>query len=121
MTNSLIPVFDLGGVFFDWNPMYLFRKLFKTEEEAQWFYDNICDGLWNLEFDAGKIYKEGIQEKVNQFPQYFDQISAFDKRWHEMLAGLFDGTIDIHSELVDAEIPTFAITNFSREKFHECL
>ena len=38
-----------------------------------------------------------------------------------MVAGLFQGTLDIQDELVAAEIPTFAITNFSREKFHECL
>ncbi|RZA06784.1 MAG: HAD family phosphatase, partial [Proteobacteria bacterium] len=39
MTDTLIPVFDLGGVFVDWNPMYLFRKLFETEEDAQWFHE----------------------------------------------------------------------------------
>jgi len=121
MSDYLIPVFDLGGVFIDWNPMYLFRKLFETEEEAQWFYDHVCTGMWNIDFDAGKSYAEGIQEKTNQFPQYFDQISAFDRRWHEMVKGTIQGTIDIHNELIATEIPTFAITNFSREKFHECL
>ncbi len=29
--------------------------------------------------------------------------------------------MSIQDELIDASIPTFAITNFSREKFHECL
>ncbi|MFT6656862.1 HAD family hydrolase [Maritalea sp.] len=121
MSDYLVPVFDLGGVFIDWNPMYLFRKLFDTEEDAQWFHDHVCTSLWNIEFDAGKSYAEGIQEKTNQFPQYFEQISAFDRRWHEMISGLIEGTIDIQNELIEAEIPTFAITNFSREKFHECL
>ena len=60
MTDTLVPVFDLGGVFVDWNPMYLFRKLFETEEEAQWFQDTICTKDWNLEFDAGDIYAEGV-------------------------------------------------------------
>lgn len=121
MNDSLIPVFDLGGVFIDWNPMYLFRKLFDTEEEAQWFYDHVCTGRWNFDFDAGKSYAEGVQEKANAFPQYYEQIRAFDLRWHEMVKGLFEGTLAIQDELVAAEIPTFAITNFSREKFHECL
>ena len=31
MSDYLVPVFDLGGVFVDWNPMYLFRKLFRSE------------------------------------------------------------------------------------------
>ena len=48
--DTLIPVFDLGNVFVDWNPMYLFRKLFDTEEEAQWFhaeYLHARTGIWN--------------------------------------------------------------------------
>ena len=32
MSDYLVPVFDLGGVFVDWDPMYLFRKLFETGE-----------------------------------------------------------------------------------------
>ena len=43
-----IPVFDLGGVFVDWNPMYLVRKLFPTEEDAQWFRDNVESTGFNL-------------------------------------------------------------------------
>ena len=31
MHDTIIPVFDLGGVFVDWNPMFLFRKLFDSE------------------------------------------------------------------------------------------
>ena len=69
MTDTLIPVFDLGGVFVEWNPMCLFRKLFDTEEEAQWFHDNICTKDWNLEFDAGDIFAEGVARLITRFPQ----------------------------------------------------
>ena len=34
-------VFDLGGVLIDWNPRYLFRKVFKTEEEVEEVVDHI--------------------------------------------------------------------------------
>jgi len=30
-------VFDLGGVLIDWNPDYVFNKIFSTEEELQWY------------------------------------------------------------------------------------
>ena len=66
MDDHIIPVFDLGGVFVDWNPMYLFRKLFDSEEDAQWFHDHICTGDWNLEFDAGEIYAEAGDELVDE-------------------------------------------------------
>lgn len=121
MQDTLIPVFDLGGVFVDWNPMYLFRKLFPTEEEAQWFWDNICTKDWNLEFDAGDIFAEGVAELITRYPRYWREIQAFDLRWKETVGEFIQGTIDIHDELIAAEIPTFAITNFSWEKWVSCL
>ena len=121
MTDTLVPVFDLGGVFVDWNPMYLFRKLFETEEEAQWFQDTICTKDWNLEFDAGDIYAEGVAKLITRYPKYWREIQAYDKRWKETLGDFIQGTIDIHDELVAQDIPTFAITNFSWEKWVSCL
>ena len=117
MDDHIIPVFDLGGVFVDWNPMYLFRKLFDSEEDAQWFHDHICTGDWNLEFDAGEIYAEGVAKLVTRFPKYWREIKAYDERWAETFGPHIQGTIDIHNELVDQDIPTFAITNFSWEKW----
>jgi len=121
MSETLVPVFDLGGVFVDWNPMYLFRKLFPTEEEAQWFQDNICTKDWNLEFDAGDIYAEGVAKLITRYPRYWREIQAYNLRWKETLGDFIQGTIDIHDELVEAEVPTFAITNFSWEKWVSCL
>lgn len=119
--DTLIPVFDLGGVFVDWNPLHLFRKLFETEEEAIWFKENICTLDWNLEFDAGDIYAEGVAKLITRFPRYWREIQAYDLRWKETINGFFQGTINIHDELIAAEIPTFAITNFSWEKWVSCL
>ncbi len=117
MSDFLIPVFDLGGVFIDWNPLNLYRKIFETEEEAVWFVENVYSGLWNLEFDAGKLYADGIAELCAKFPAYTDQITAYDKRWIETIAGIFEGTVAIHEELIAQDLPTFAITNYSKEKF----
>ena len=121
MSETLVPVFDLGGVFVDWNPMYLFRKLFDTEEEAQWFQDNVCTLEWNLEFDAGDIYAEGVARLISRFPKYWREIQAYDARWKETFKGFIEGTIAIHDELIAAEVPTFSITNFSWEKWITCL
>ena len=35
-------VFDFGGVLVDWNPRYLYRKIFATEEEMEWFLSQVC-------------------------------------------------------------------------------
>lgn len=117
MGEPLVPVFDLGGVFIDWNPLHLFRKLFETEEEAQWFQDHICTLDWNLGFDAGEIYAEGVARLITRFPRYWREIQAYDQRWVETIGETYQGTVDIHDELIAADLPTFAITNFSWEKW----
>jgi len=116
-----IPVFDIGNVFVEWDPMLLFRKLFETEEDAQWFHDTVCTRDWNLEFDAGDSFDEGVARLITRFPRYWRQIQAFDERWKETVGPFIDGTIAIHDELIAADVPTFAITNFSREKWISCL
>ncbi len=117
MSKNLIPVFDLGGVFLDWDPLHLFRKIFKTEEEARWFHQNICTPEWNIEFDRGIRFEDGVNTLIPQHPKYWREILAYDARWKEMIADVFQGTIDIHNELISANIPTYAITNFSIEKW----
>lgn len=116
-----IPVFDLGGVFVDWNPMYLFRKLFDSEEDAQWFRDNVYSDGFNLELDAGDSYAQAVVRLSARFPKYWREIHAYDQRWKETVGDFIQGTIDIHDELIAADIPTFAITNFSWEKWASCL
>ena len=118
MTDDLlVPVFDLGGVLFDWSPMYLYRKLFETEEEALWFHENVCTPDWNLGLDAGRPYAEAVAEKQARFPKYWREIGAYDTRWKEMIGGVIEGTCTIQDELIDAELPVFSITNFSWEKW----
>lgn len=121
MHDTLVPVFDLGGVFIEWSPMRLFRKLFATEEEAQWFWDNVCTKDWNLAFDAGDIFSEGVARLITRFPRYWREIQAFDLRWKETCGDFIHGTLAIHDELIAEEVPTFAITNFSWEKWVSCL
>ena len=56
-------VFDLGNVLIDWDPRYLYRKLFQTDEEVEWFLENICDHDWNLKHDSGQLFSKGILER----------------------------------------------------------
>lgn len=35
-TNTVI--FDLGGVLIDWNPRYLYRKVFQDEARMEYFF-----------------------------------------------------------------------------------
>ena len=116
MINTII--FDLGAVLIDWNPDYLYRKLFIDEEEMKNFLATICTSEWNEEQDAGRPLQEGTEILVKQFPQHETNIRAFYDRWHEMLGEPFWDTVDIFRELKDSgKYKIYALTNWSAETF----
>ena len=78
-------VFDLGGVLIDWNPDYVFKTIFKKDEERKKFYEEICTADWNEEQDAGRTIQEGTDLLIKQFPDHEANIRAFYDRWPEML------------------------------------
>lgn len=121
MSPTLTPVFDIGGVFIEWNPLHLYRKMFPSEKEAQWFVANICTPAWNLSLDAGVPYAEAVTERCARFPRFWREIQAYDTRWEEMVPHLYEDTIAIHAHLVEQGIKTYAITNFSAEKWVQML
>jgi len=51
-------LFDLGGVFFDWDPHYFYKDIFKDKEERDNFLNNICNDEWNIQQDAGRLIKD---------------------------------------------------------------
>jgi FMN phosphatase YigB (HAD superfamily) len=117
MTTPLIPVFDLGGVFVDWSPRHLYEKFYGDADKARWFLAHVYSDKWNLEFDAGKPFSEGVAELSGRFPEHHEAIEAFDTQWRDTVGGFFHDTIALHAELVEAGLRTYAITNFSAEKF----
>ena len=36
-------LFDLGGVFFDWDPNHFFRDIFDKAEEREYFLTEVCN------------------------------------------------------------------------------
>ena len=110
-------VFDLGAVLIDWNPRYLYRKLFAEESEMERFLATVCTPEWNLQMDGGKPFAQGCAERTVQFPQYAAQIKAFDTRWGEMMGDAIEGTVQILRELKQQGTPVYALTNWSAEKF----
>lgn len=111
-------IFDLGAVLIDWNQRHLYRKIFKKEEEMEWFLANVCTGEWNEEQDAGRPFEEAVKIQTQLFPQYAKEIEAFWKRWPEMMAGPIDGTVKIFEVLKKSnQYKFYALTNWSAETF----
>jgi 2-haloacid dehalogenase len=111
-------VFDLGGVLIDWNPRYLYRKIFKTEEEVDWFLQNICTAEWNDQQDAGRSFEEATRELIERYPEYEHAIAAWYGRWQETISGPIHGTVQILEQIKASEkFRLYALTNWSAETF----
>jgi len=111
-------IFDLGGVLVDWNPKYVYRTLFKTEEEVDWFLQNITTMEWNVEQDGGRSIAAANELLISQYPEHKENILAYYGRWTEMLGGPIQETVDILKQLVDSKkYRMLALTNWSAETF----
>jgi 2-haloacid dehalogenase len=111
-------IFDLGGVLIDWNPRYLYRKIFKTEEEVTWFLNNICTSEWNDQQDAGRSFDEATRELIEKHPEYKEPITAWYGRWQETIAGSIPGTVEILKRIRESKkYRLYALTNWSAETF----
>jgi 2-haloacid dehalogenase len=112
-------VFDFGGVLLEWNPRYLYAKIFADPAEMEWFLANVCTGDWNVAQDKGRPWPEAEAEAIARHPRYAAEIRAFRARWHEMVPHAIHGTVDILEDLAAANVPLYAITNFAADTCRE--
>jgi len=112
-------IFDLGGVLIDWNPEYLYTKIFKNDsKKMDWFLSTVCTPEWNMEQDAGRTLQMGTELLIKEFPDYKKEISAFYDRWEEMLNGEITDTVLILNKLKSLhKVKLYALTNWSIETF----
>jgi 2-haloacid dehalogenase len=113
-----IVVFDLGGVLIDWDPRYLYRRLFNGDEAAiEHFLSTVCTREWNLAQDAGRSFAEGARLLKQQHPDKAEWIDAYGARFDEMMAGPIAGTVEVLAELRDRGTPLYGLTNWSAETY----
>jgi 2-haloacid dehalogenase len=111
-------IFDLGGVLIDWNPRYLYRKIFNTEEEINWFLENVCTPEWNDHQDAGRSFEEATNELIAKFPDHESAIRAWYGRWQETIGGRIHETVELLEEIkASKKYKLYALTNWSAETF----
>jgi 2-haloacid dehalogenase len=111
-------IFDLGGVLIDWNPEYLYRKIFEDEQQMRQFLAEVCTSDWNEEQDAGRTLKEATDLLIAQYPEKKEYIRAYYGRWEEMLNGAIEGTVEIFEALKQSgKYNIYALTNWSAELF----
>ncbi|MEE3034314.1 MAG: HAD family phosphatase [Bacteroidota bacterium] len=116
-------IFDLGGVLIDWNPEYVYLKVFNNDrDKMKWFFENICTFDWNENQDAGYPLKKATEERIKLFPQYENLIRIYYGRWEEMLGGPINKSVDILEKVYKKNsCNIYALTNWSAETFPTAL
>jgi len=115
-------IFDLGGVLIDWNPRYVYRKIFNTEEEVEWFLENVTTPEWNENQDAGYPLHKATEELIAKHPEWEPEIKAYYGRWLEMLGDAIHETVEILQQLKKTgRYKLYALTNWSGETFPHAL
>jgi len=109
-------IFDFGGVLMDWDPRHMYRKVFETEEEMEYFLQTICTFEWNAQFDKGLDFQEGVDERIEKFPNYKKEIQMYKDRWIEMVSGDIPQNSQLIYEL-KGNYRLFGLTNWAADTF----
>ena len=111
-------VFDFGGVLIDWDPRYLYRKVFHHDEQAvERFLSEVGFFEWNRLQDAGRPFSEAIADLCARQPQYCDLIRLYDERYAESIGGPIPLSVEILGRLHAAGYHLYGLSNWPAEKF----
>lgn len=111
-------IFDLGGVLLDWNPRYLYRKIFDDEAAMERFLREVCTMSWHEANDRGVPFEVTCAELAAEHPEHAEHIWAWGTRTEEMVGGPIDGTVEILRQLIDdRSVRLFALTNMEAHTY----
>jgi len=110
-------LFDLGGVFFDWNPKYFFNKIFDSDKELNFFLNEICNDDWNKQQDCGRLISDAVEELVKKFPKYISQIELYYPNHRKMIKGVFNESVRVLNKLKSQNFYCYVLSNWSAETF----
>lgn len=113
-------LWDLGGVFLDWDPRYLYRELFAGDDAAmEDFLTNVCSPAWHAEQDLGRSVVEACASLAAEYPEQAPLIMAWGQRSEDMIGGVISGTVDLLRELHAAGVPCYALSNMEVENWEK--
>jgi 2-haloacid dehalogenase len=118
MTGLKLIVFDFGGVLLNWDPRFLYRKVFDGDEAGmERFLKEVDFYTWNALQDAGRPFAEGVTAACTAHPEYCELIRMYHERWAESIGGSIEGTVEIARGLKQAGWRLAGLSNWSAETF----
>lgn len=124
MSDGLAPrpadavIFDLGNVLISWDPVAAVAVAVGPERARAFIADPDFDfATWNRLNDAGRGLDEAEQVALAAHPHYAEEIVAYRANFGASLVGEISGSVQILRELHAADVPLFALTNWSADLF----
>lgn len=114
-------VFDVGNVLIDWDIRRVYRGHFADDAAIEAFLSEIGFGPWNLALDRGGTWASAVADHAARHPHLADLIALADRDWQRSVSGPIAGSVEILNRLAADDVPLYAITNFSAEKWAESL
>ena len=110
-------LFDLGGVFFDWDPKYFYKDVFKNKKTREYFLNNICNDKWNIKQDKGRLIVDAEKELINKHPEYKIEIKMYYKNHRKMIKKTFANSINALMFLKKKKYKCYVLSNWSNQTF----
>ncbi len=113
-------IFDVGKVLYDWDPRFLYAKVFEERLIADdlaldAFLQDVVTPQWHFQHDAGRAFADTSAELIAAFPQHRALIEIWGERFGETIRGPLPGMDALVGALYARGVPLFAITNFSAD------
>ena len=110
-------LFDLGNVFFDWNPERILKPIFNDDERMNFFINNISFPLLDTRCDAGITIEVAVNDAVKKFPDFEKEIKLYYPNHRNMVGGFFQKTVDIFYKVKNLNYPCYVLSNWSAETY----
>tara|TARA_Y100000294_G_scaffold53501_1_gene50446 strand:+ start:99 stop:692 length:594 start_codon:yes stop_codon:yes gene_type:complete len=110
-------LFDLGGIFFDWDPKHYYQSYFSSKDEMNFFLTNVCSDEWNAQQDRGRLIKDAEYELINKFPQYDKEIKMYYANHRNMIKTTFQCSVELLLDLKSKNFLCYVLSNWSEETF----
>ena len=110
-------LFDLGNVFFDWNPERILKLIFNDDERMNFFINNISFPLLDTRCDAGITIEVAVNDAIKKFPEFEKEIKFYYPNHGNMVGGFFQKTVDVFYKIKELNYPCFVLSNWSAETY----
>ena len=111
-------VFDLGNVVIDWQPEAAIAEGVGLDEAERFLMAHDFDfAAWNHGPDSGQTWEQALAYVEAEYDHWLDHARAYYDHFPASLVGEVPGTADVIRDLAEADVPMWALTNWSAELF----